>query len=111
MTNESIKLPVESNNSLAPAINDIKTKFQIKCYGHCLRQDKLKFKRKQKDNIYITYDINLRSYIQQDANVMLNNFLFGVAKLTKNANGIDCTTLAAETEYSINLLRNRTNLV
>ena len=42
---------------------------------------------------------------------MLDNFLFGVAKLTKNANGIDYTTLAAETEYSINLLRNRTNLV
>ena len=64
MTNESIKLHAQSNNSLAPAINDIKTKLQIKCYGHCLRQDKSKFKRKQKENIFITYDINLPSYIQ-----------------------------------------------
>ena len=51
---------------------------------HCLKQDKVTFTYKQLVNIYIVYEINLRSYLQ-GADFTWGNFLFGAVKLTKNA--------------------------
>ena len=41
LSNESIKSPAVSNNSLAPALSHIKTKLRVKFDSNCLKQDKV----------------------------------------------------------------------
>ena len=55
---ESIKPLIASNDSLAPALNYINSKLQVKVDGSCLKQDKFTFTNKKVLNIYITYKIN-----------------------------------------------------
>ena len=42
-SDESIKPPVTSNNSLAPSLNYIGVKTRVKFDGSCLKQDKIIF--------------------------------------------------------------------
>ena len=84
MSDESIKPPEASNNSLAVALNHVETKLQVKFEGNFLKQDKVTFTYKQVLNIYVTYKVNSWSYTQ-GADFMLGNSLFGADKLIKNA--------------------------
>ena len=43
LSDESIKPPAASNNSLAAELNHINTKLQLKFDGHCSKQDKVTF--------------------------------------------------------------------
>ena len=59
LSDESIKLPSSSNNSLAWALNYFDTKTRVKFNGSCLIQDKITFTHGEIVNIYIVYEINL----------------------------------------------------
>ena len=79
LPDENIKLPAVSNNSLAPALNYINTKLQVKIVRHCLKRDNVTVTHKQFENVCIIYEINLWSYIQ-GADFTLVNSLFGAVK-------------------------------
>ena len=55
---ESIKHLAVCNSSLAPGLNHINTKLDVKFDGSCLNQDKLKVTHGKFVNIYIVYEIN-----------------------------------------------------
>ena len=59
LSNENIKAPAASNNSLALVLIYINTKSQVKLDLSCIKQVKLTFTHKQVVNIYIFYEINL----------------------------------------------------
>ena len=83
LSDENVKASPTSNNSLAPAINNINTKSQVKFDVNYLKLEKVTFTDKKVINIHIAYEINLRSSIQ-DVDCALGNILFGAVKLTKN---------------------------
>ena len=72
MSDESIKPPATSNNSLAPTLNYVGNKTRVT------------FNHGNTVNIYIVYEINLWSRGYNDHPV-LENSLFGALRLTKNA--------------------------
>ena len=76
---ESIKSP----NSLTPALNYYGTKTRVKFTGSCLKQDKITYTHRKIVNIYIVYEII--SYVTGYNYPTLENCLFGVVTLTKNA--------------------------
>ena len=80
---ESIKPPATSNNSLTPSLNYIGTKTIVKLDGSCLKQDKTIFTHGKTVNIYIVYEVNLcdRGY---DDYITSEKYLFGAVKLVKN---------------------------
>ena len=80
--NDVIKSP---DNSLAPALVSTYKGMYPKFKGSCLKQDKIAFNHGKIVNIYIVYDLesNLNNF-----DPVLENFLFGAVKLTKN-NDID----------------------
>ena len=41
LSDESIKAPTTSDNSLAPGLNYVRNKIRVKFAGNCLRQDKI----------------------------------------------------------------------
>ena len=51
--------------------------------GGCLKQDKITYNHGKIINIYIVYD--LKSALNYNEGFTLENYLFGVVKLTKNA--------------------------
>ena len=55
----------------------------VKFNGTCLKQDKITFNHGKIVNIYIVYD--LQSTLNYDADITLENCLFGAVKVTKNA--------------------------
>ena len=59
LSDESIKLPSTSNNTLAPSLNYIGTRTKRKFDGRCLEQDKITYTYGKTVNIYIVYKINL----------------------------------------------------
>ena len=58
MSDESIKGPATSNDSLAPALSYISVKTRVKFDGGCLKQDKIIFNHGEIVNIYTVYKIN-----------------------------------------------------
>ena len=78
LSDESIKSPATSDNSLAPSLNYIGFKTRAKFVGSCLKQDNITFSDRNIVNIYIVYEINLDNFT-------LKNALFGAVELTKNA--------------------------
>ena len=91
MSNESIKSPATSNNSLFSELSYVGNKIRVEFDGSCLKQDKLTFPHGSIMNIYIVYKINLwdRGYDDYPT----ENFLFGAVKLIKNANIEKCKYL------------------
>ena len=59
LSDESIKTPAVSNNSLAPTLNYVNTKLRVKHDGSYLKQEKVIFTQNRLVNIYIAYEINL----------------------------------------------------
>ena len=58
LSDETIKSPTTSDNSLAPSLNYIGFRLRIKFDGQCLKQDKVTFNHKTIVNIYIVHEIN-----------------------------------------------------
>ena len=83
MSNESIKPPPTSGNSLTPLIEYYSYKIRVKFNGSILRQPKVSYTHKKTVNIYFLYKLAGSSSHSDDPT--LKNCLFGAAALTKNA--------------------------
>ena len=84
VSNESIKPPATSNNSLTPELNyynNAKTRAKFK--RSCLKQSNFTYTLNKILNIYIVYELGASSSHISDPT--LKNCLFGAVALTKNA--------------------------
>ena len=82
-SNESIKPPTTSNNSLTPELNYYGTKTRVKFIRSCLKQSRISYTHGKVVNIYIAYELGSSSSNVNDP--ILKNCLFGAVTLTKNA--------------------------
>ena len=83
ISNESIKPPTTSNNSLNPRLSYSGTTKKVQFTGSCLKQPKFMFAHKKVVNIYIVYEFGASSFYSSDHTI--KNCLFGAVTLTKNA--------------------------
>ena len=83
LSDETIKPPATSDNTLTPVSNYYGTKTRIKFTGSCLKQPKISFTHKKVVNIYIVYELGASSSHSSDP--ARKNSLFGAVTLTKNA--------------------------
>ena len=84
LSEESIKPPVTSDNSLNPLINYYYiNKIRAKFTGSCLKKYNLHYKHKNIVNIYIVYELGASASNDNDST--LKNCLLGAVTLTKNA--------------------------
>ena len=83
LSDEIIKPPVTSDNSLTPLIDYLGNKIRLKFNGSILRQPKSTYNHGKVVNIYIVYELGASSSHSDDPT--LKNFLFGAVTLTKNA--------------------------
>ena len=83
LSDESIKPPNTSDNSLTPALIYYGTKMRVKFNGSCLQQPRLSDTHGTIVNIYIAYELSASSSHSDDP--MLKNCLFGAVTFTKNA--------------------------
>ena len=82
VSNESIKPPTTSNNSLTPELNYYNnTKTRVKFKGSCLKQSNFTFTHNKILNIYIVYELGASSSHISDPT--LKSCLFGAVALTK----------------------------
>ena len=82
LSNESIKPPTTTNNSLTPEVNYYGTKTKIKFTRSCLKQSSHILTPKKVVNIYIVYKLAASSSHTSDPT--LKNCLFGEVTLTEN---------------------------
>ena len=82
LSNESIKPPATSNNSLTPELNYYGTKTKIRFTGSCLKQSSHILTHKEVVNIYIVYELASSSSHTSDRTI--KKCLFGAVTLTKN---------------------------
>ena len=88
LSNESLKPPTTSDNSLTTILNYYDgTKIKVSFDRSCLKQDKFTFNHGKIVNIYIVYKIIRIANINgdRDSNLTVENCLFGAVTLTKNA--------------------------
>ena len=80
LSNEIIKPPTTSNNSLAPSLDYFIKKIKVNFNGSCLRQDKITYNHGTIVNMYIVYkqSSNLHNFY-----FALEDCLFDAVKLTK----------------------------
>ena len=83
LSNESIKRPTTTNNSITPKLNYYGTKTKIEFTGSCLKQSSHIFTHKEVVNIYIVYELAASSSHTSDPTI--KNCLFGEVTSTKNA--------------------------
>ena len=83
ISNESIKPPTTSDNSLTPELNYHGTKTRVKFTRSCLKQSDHIYTHKKVLNIYIVYELAASS--SHDSDPTIKNCLFGAVTLTKNA--------------------------
>ena len=83
LSNESIRPPTSSDNSLNPKLNYYGTKTKVKFTKSCLKQSNHIYSHKKVVNIYIVYELAASSSYANDPT--LKNCLFGAVTLTKNA--------------------------
>ena len=57
LSDESIKPPTTSDNSLSPTLNYCDTKIRVKITGSCLKQSKISYNHRKVVNIYIVYEL------------------------------------------------------
>ena len=74
MSNEIIKPPTTSNNSLASKLCYFGTKTRVKFNGSCLKQDKITYTYGTIVNIYIVYELS--SNLTYNENITLENYFF-----------------------------------
>ena len=83
ISNENIKPPATSNNSLNPRLSYNDTKIKVQFTGSCLKQPKSTFTHKKVVNIYIVYELGASSSNINDP--AIKDCLFGAVTLTKNS--------------------------
>ena len=88
ISDESIKPPRTSNNSLNPRLSYNDTKIKVQFTGSCLKQPKFTFTHKKVVNIYIVYELGACS--SHSSNPTIKNCLFGAVTFTKNADIEKC---------------------
>ena len=84
LSDEIIKPPTTSDNSLSFLLSFTDDKTREKFDGGCLKQDKITFTHGKTVNIYIVYEINLSNYLHSN-DPTLGNYLLGAVKLVKDA--------------------------
>ena len=87
LSDETIKPPTTSDNSLTPTINyynnNNSDKIRVKFAGSCLKQsNKLTYTHRTIVNIYIVYELGASGSINSDTT--LKKCLFGAVTLTKS---------------------------
>ena len=82
LSDETIKLPATSDNSLNPKVNYYGAKARLEFRGSCLNQDKSTFDHGKVVNIYSVYDLD-KTY--DKTHPKLVNCLFGAVSINKNA--------------------------
>ena len=87
LSNESIKPPTTSDNSLTPILNHYGTKTKLSFHMSCLKEEKVTFNHGKIVNIYIVYGIIKIANIDGNRNSYLTvqSALFEAVSLTKNA--------------------------
>ena len=83
MSDESIKPPPASDNSLTPVIDYYSYNIRVKLNGSILRQPKVSYTHEKTVNSYIVYELTGSNSHSDDPT--LKDCLFGAATLTKNA--------------------------
>ena len=78
MSDESIKPPSTTNNTLDPLLKNLGGKARVEFKGSCLKQDKITFNQWKVVNIYIVYEIN--SNFNNSSYPTLKSCLFGEVK-------------------------------
>ena len=78
LSDESIKPPTTSDNSLSPLIDYLGNKIRLKFNGSCLKQHKLTYTHQKLINIYIFYEIIVSS--SNNNGPTLRNSLFGAVR-------------------------------
>ena len=87
LSDENIKPPTTTDNSLAPTLNYYGNKTRVKFIGSCLKQPKISYTHSTIVNIYIVYILGASSSNYNDPT--LKNCLFGAVTLTKNTIDIE----------------------
>ena len=82
LSDESIKPPATSDNSLNTKVSYYGTKTRLEFRRSCLKQDKSTFNHGKIVNIYIVYELD-KTYIKSHPTLV--NCLFGAVSITKNA--------------------------
>ena len=82
MSDEVIKPPATSDNSLAPTLNYVGNTIRVKFDGSCLKQYKITYTHGTIVNIYIVYELSSNLNYFDSA---FENCLFGAVNLTENA--------------------------
>ena len=83
LSDEPIKPPATSDNSLTPLIDYVGNKIRLKISGSCLKQPKLQYIHGTTVNIHIVYELGASGSNGNDPT--LKNCLFEAVTLTKNA--------------------------
>ena len=83
ISNESIKPPTTSNNSITPELDYYGTKTRVKLIRSCLKQSRISYTHGKVVSIYIVYELG--ASISNVNNPTLKNCSFGAVTLTKNA--------------------------
>ena len=82
LSDETIKPPATSDNSLTPLIGYLGSKTRITFTGSCLKQPDISYTHRTIVNIYIVYELSASSSHTDDPT--LKNCLFGAVTLNKN---------------------------
>ena len=82
LSNEAIKPPATSDNSLTPTIYYYAAKIRVKFTGNCLKQDKVIFNPRKVVDIYIVDELGASGSNNSDRTI--KTCLFGAVTLTKN---------------------------
>ena len=83
LPNEILEVVSTLDNTLSPEINYNENKIRLNFSGSILQQKIITYNHKKVVNLYIVYKITKFHY---NNNPILTNALFGVVKITKNAN-------------------------
>ena len=82
LSDEIIKSPATSDNSLTPLIDYVGNKIRLKISGSCLKQSKLQYTHGTIVNTYIVYELGASDSNNNDPTLKI--CLFGAVTLTKN---------------------------
>ena len=83
LSDETIKPPPTSDNSLTPSIDYLGNKIRVNFNGSCLKQPNISYTHRTIVNIYIVCELRASSSHSNDPT--LKNSLFGAVTLTENA--------------------------
>ena len=83
ISNESIKSPAISDNTINPRLNFYGTKTRVQFTGSCLKQSEHIFTHEKIVNIYVVYELGASTSHTNDPTI--KTCLFGAVTLTTNA--------------------------